>query len=345
MSGLLRGWLDGEDWPTALTYANACGAFAVSRHGCTPAYPSWDELQFFLKRGIKRQDLRNDPELDQIHWATNRHQDWPSLRIFAFDHRAQLEEMSGATPEKIAAFKTLCLAAAQKVASGPGHGILCDTRYGREALYRAAGTGLWIGRPVEVPGSRPLALEPELGPDLGGLAEWPRDQVVKTLCVAHPDDPEPLWTAQVETLRTLFAACRRQRMEFLLEVIPSQAGDVEAETTAKVIARLYAAGIFPDWWKLEPMRAEAWVATCAAIEAHDQHTRGILVLGLGKSEEALAASFATARAHPLVKGFAVGRTIFAEAAKGWFAGTITDDAAIAQMAERYARLSNLWDKA
>jgi 5-dehydro-2-deoxygluconokinase len=26
MSGLLKGWLDGEDWPTALKYANACGA-------------------------------------------------------------------------------------------------------------------------------------------------------------------------------------------------------------------------------------------------------------------------------------------------------------------------------
>jgi 5-dehydro-2-deoxygluconokinase len=45
MSGLLKGWLDGEPWPVALTYANACGAFAVSRHGCTPAYPSWEELR------------------------------------------------------------------------------------------------------------------------------------------------------------------------------------------------------------------------------------------------------------------------------------------------------------
>lgn len=25
-AGLLKGWLDGEDWPTALRYANACGA-------------------------------------------------------------------------------------------------------------------------------------------------------------------------------------------------------------------------------------------------------------------------------------------------------------------------------
>ena len=59
-SGLLRGWLTDQDWPTSLKYANACGAFAVSRHGCTPAYPSLAELEFFLDRGIVRPDLRND---------------------------------------------------------------------------------------------------------------------------------------------------------------------------------------------------------------------------------------------------------------------------------------------
>jgi 5-dehydro-2-deoxygluconokinase len=67
MWGLLKGWLDGEGWPTALKYSNACGAFAVSRHGCRPAYPSWEELQFFLTRGIIRKDLRNDTELEQVH--------------------------------------------------------------------------------------------------------------------------------------------------------------------------------------------------------------------------------------------------------------------------------------
>ncbi|MFC4480337.1 2-deoxy-5-keto-D-gluconate 6-phosphate aldolase domain-containing protein, partial [Flavobacterium chungangensis] len=53
-------------------------------------------------------------------------------------------------------FKSLCLRAAQRVADGKaGYGILCDARLGREALHAAAGTGLWIGRPVERPGSRP----------------------------------------------------------------------------------------------------------------------------------------------------------------------------------------------
>ncbi len=44
-SGLLRGWLTEQDWPTSLKFANACGAFAVSRHGCTPAYPSLDRAR------------------------------------------------------------------------------------------------------------------------------------------------------------------------------------------------------------------------------------------------------------------------------------------------------------
>ena len=69
MAGLLKGWLDGEDWPTALKYANACGAFAVSRHGCPPVYPSWDELQNFFERGLNHLDLRNDVELEQAHWC------------------------------------------------------------------------------------------------------------------------------------------------------------------------------------------------------------------------------------------------------------------------------------
>ena len=164
-SGLLKGWLTGQDWPTALKFANACGAFAVSRHGCTPAYPSLAELEFFLERGVVRPDLRNDRPLEQVHWATNRQRehggDCSEMRVFAFDHRMQLEEMPGATPEKIGAFKQLCLQAALEVQDGrPGYGILCDNRLGRAALHAASGTGLWIGRPCEWPGSRPLSSSP-----------------------------------------------------------------------------------------------------------------------------------------------------------------------------------------
>ncbi|RCW89048.1 5-dehydro-2-deoxygluconokinase [Paracoccus lutimaris] len=350
-SGLMKGWLDGADWPTALKYANACGAFAVSRHGCTPAYPSLTELEFFLERGVIRPDLRNDAELEQIHWATNRQGrmggDWTTMRVFAFDHRKQLEDMPGYTLEKGGAFKELCLKAALQVADGQGgHGILCDNRIGKRALHAASGTGLWIGRPCEWPSSRPLELEPELGADCGGLEAWARENVVKVLCFCHPDDDAATRAAQEATVKRLFQASRRNGLEFLLEIIPSKVAPVDDMTTATLIRQFYAIGVYPDWWKLEPMTTEAaWQNAIAAIEDHDRHTRGIVVLGLDAPEAELAASFKVAAAFPLVRGFAVGRTIFGEVARDWLAGRIGDDEAVARMAERYARLCAIWDQA
>ena len=347
MSGLIKGWLDAEPWPVALKYANACGAFAVSRHGCTPAYPSWQELQFFLARGVVTPALRKDAALEQIHWSTNRHGDWSTMRVFAFDHRAQLEVMPGATPARIGAFKQLCLQAALRVADGqPGYGILCDNRLGSRALQAASSSGLWIGRPVEWPGSRPLTLEPELGADCGGLAEWPLENVVKVLCFYHPDDPDAVKAEQEATVTRLYQAARRNRLEMLLEIIPSKVGPVTIATSAEVIQRFYDIGVFPDWWKLEPFASDAaWAKACAAISRNDPHTRGVVVLGLDAGEDELAASLRLAARHDLVKGFAVGRTIFAEAARGWLAGEIDDSAAVADMAARYLRLCRIWDTA
>lgn len=347
MSGLLKGWLDGEDWPTALKYANACGAFAVSRHGCTPAYPSWKELTFFFERGLKQADLRNDVELEQVHWATNRAGDWSTVRTFAFDHRLQLEEMEGYTLEKGGAFKELCLQAALQVQDGQsGYGILCDNRIGRSALHAASGTGLWIGRPTELPGSRPIDLEPELGPDCGQLGEWARENVVKLLVFCHPDDDAATRALQEERVKRLFTAARRNKLEFLLEIIPSKVGPVDDTTTATLIRQFYEAGVYPDWWKLEPLKTqEAWANAVAAIELHDPHVRGIVVLGLDAPEAELAASFEVAASFGMVKGFAVGRTIFGDAARAWMTGDMDDEAAIAQMAERFTRLCQVWDSA
>jgi 5-dehydro-2-deoxygluconokinase len=349
MSGLLKGWLTDRDWPTSLAYANACGAFAVSRHGCTPAYPSWEELEFFLERGVKVRALRKDAELEQIHWSTNRLHPWPEMRVFAFDHRLQLEKVaddSGVDHERIGDFKLLCLKAARDVAAGrPGYGILCDGRLGRDALYAAAGSGLWIGRPVEAPGSRPLRLEIE--PDYGSaLAEWPLEHVVKVLCFAHPDDHPTMKADQEATVVRLARAARANRLELLLEIIPSKVAPVSDTTSAEIIQRFYDLGVYPDWWKLEPMTSDAaWSNACAAIARNDPYTRGVVVLGLEAPVEELAASLAVAARHDLVKGFAVGRTIFADAARGWLGGTLTDAEAIADMTERYERLCRIWDEA
>jgi myo-inositol catabolism protein IolC len=105
---------------------------------------------------------------------------------------------------------------------------------------------------------------------------------------------------------------------------------VRVDDNNHMIKRFYDLGIYPDWWKLEPFAtAAAWENACATITRNDPHVRGVVVLGLDAPEGELATSLALAAAQPLVKGFAVGRTIFGEAARGWLAGTLDDDSAVA----------------
>jgi 5-dehydro-2-deoxygluconokinase len=285
--------------------------------------------------------------LEQVHWATNRAGDWSSVKTFAFDHRMQLEEMAGYSKAKGGAFKELCLQAAVEVQAGQsGYGILCDNRIGRAALHAASGSGLWIGRPTELPGSRSIQLEPELGEDLGQLREWARENVVKLLVFCHPDDDAATRTQQEEVVKRLWHASRRNGLEFLLEIIPSKVGCVDDMTTATLIQQFYDLGVYPDWWKLEPFKtATAWQNAVDAIERNDPYTRGIVVLGLDAPEAELAASFAMAAQQPLVKGFAVGRTIFGDAARAWMVGEISDAEAVDMMCTRYQRLCKIWDQA
>ena len=197
MSGLLRGWLGGESLKTAATWANACGAFAVSRLLCAPEYPSFEELQFFLRDGSPHRALRKDEALNHIHWATTRRNDVPSLMAFACDHRIQLENIAarvGADPARIGDFKVLAVKAAARVADGrPGYGMLLDEKHGRKAMFEYARHGFsWLGRPVELPGSRPLEAGPVprrvcflLGQEGPGLSEGAREACDATFSIAQ----------------------------------------------------------------------------------------------------------------------------------------------------------------
>ena len=346
MSGFLRGWLRDESLETCCAYANANGAFAVSRLLCSAEYPTWAELTRFLKLGSPHRALRRDEALNHIHWATTRRTEPPTIMALAIDHRAQLEKIAddaGAPRERISDFKLLAVEAAAKVAAGrPGYGMLLDGKYGREALLRAVDHNFWIGRPVEEPGSRPL--EFEFGGSLGAkLVEWPVAHTIKCLCFYHPDDSPELKVRQERELLRLQDAARTLERELLIEIIASKNGPVDDRTTAGVIARLYEIGLKPDWWKLEGQSSKAaWAKIAQAIEAGDPLCRGIMLLGLEAPEEDLAQAFALASHCSLVKGFAVGRTIFVEPAIEWFAGRIDDREATDRMAGAFARLGDLW---
>jgi len=354
MAGFLRGWLRDEPLERCCTWANACGALVVSRHGCAPAMASWDELQHFLAHGSPTRRLREDARLEQLHRASTRTRHWEQLGILAFDHRVQFDELAqqhGAALDRPEAFKRLVADAARRVArecdasGGVRAGTIVDSRFGEHILPRLTGQGWWVARPVELPGSRPLAFEPADALMLE-LRRWPAEHVAKCLVNWHPDDPPALRDEQLARLLELQAACVATDHEFLIEVIPPRELPADDSTLAHALHQLYQGGVYPDWWKLPPTDAtDAWDQIAAVIERHDRHCRGVLLLGMEASEAVLQRGFRAAASQPLCRGFAVGRSIFGDAANAWFAGRMSDEQVINEVAQRYARLIRLWQEA
>ena len=350
MAGLLRGYLTGEDWYTSCAFANACGAFAVSRHGCAPAVPSWIELQDFLNQGSQFKALRFDSHLNHLHRATNRARCWQRIVAFAFDHRHQFTTWAaehGRDSQAISAFKQLTWQAAQAEAGhDSGFGVLIDDRLGRSALHTATASGGWVGRPIELSGEFPLQYEAQ-GELVEHLADWPLTQTVKILCPYRLDDSEAICNHHEQMIKRLDRACQHSGHEWLLEIITTRNGSQsDYRAVATIMERFYQLGVKPDWWKLEPgLQQDYWTQVNAVIDRFDPHCQGIIVLGLDGTEADIASSFAVAAKQPWVKGFAVGRTLFAEVAQAWLAGTIDDATAIRQMRTNYRNMINAWDHA
>ena len=350
MSGLLRGWLGGEDWPTSCAYANACGAFAVSRHGCAPAVPSWQELEYFLEHGSEHHALRFDPVLSHIHRTTNRRNQHERLVAFAIDHRHQFTswaQAAGKTPAHIDQFKQLAVqAAVQEAGQDSGFGMLVDDRTGRSALHQITSTKAWVGRPIESSGVFPLRLEAE-GDIVQHLFDWPLNQTVKVLCPYRLDDDAATRQHHEELMVRLDQACRFTGHQWLLEIITARDDNSPAfEQVAPIMQYFYKLGVKPDWWKLEPALDPAyWRQVGEVIDAHDSHCQGIIVLGLNGTIEGIGEAFYAASKQPWVKGFAIGRTLFAEAAQGWLQGHLDDAQAIELMATNYRLIIAAWDNA
>jgi 5-dehydro-2-deoxygluconokinase len=345
MGGFLRGWLRGAALAECCRFGNACGAMVVTRHGCAPAMPTWAELQLFLATE-DRSSSAFVRHLDHVHWVSTRPHAYPELTVLAIDHRSQFEELadsSGQSRRRISQFKSLGLRALD-IAAGRDRrfGVLLDGRYGFEALTEAADSPYWTGRPIEMPQSRPLEFEGSI--DVAAeIVTWPLNHVVKCLVIYHPDDAAELRDRQERQLARLFDACRKTRHQWLLEVILPKDMPADTDTTVRALERLYSLDLRPDWWKLAPNPSVAhWRAIQATIVRADPQCRGVLLLGQAASESELAACFAAAAQFDIVKGFAIGRSVFHEVARAWFADSMSDTDACEAMARRFLALVNAW---
>lgn len=350
LSGFLNAWINESSWQDCAAAGNACGALVVSRHGCTPAMPTRIELDDYLERAdaIARPD--KDARINHLHEASTRPIMSGPLMVLAFDHRRQLEDLviSVEPPaERISKFKNLVCTAAERVADERGSaanlGMIVDERYGEAVLARMTAKQWWLGRPVEVPASRPVEFDPRN--DIGlPLRSWPKSHVIKCLVFYHPDDDIELRLQQEERVQQLAVSCTQLDRELLLEIISSNSGhEINDSTVANVIRRFYNLGVRPAWWKLESQTDAGWTEISSVVEGNDPLCHGVLMLGLDAPEDELKASFRIAGKHPVCKGFAVGRSIFGASARQWFNGECDDASVVRQVADNYRTIIRYWE--
>ncbi len=349
-AGLMTGFLNGHGFEEAARLANACGAIVVSRHACAPAMPTPAELAHWFG-GSRNPRADADTRLAHLHRVAPRRARWDELHVLAFDHRSQFFELAraaGAPERRIAELKKLLLQSVEQVEHSrqlAGRvGVLIDGGdYGADALAAATGRGWWVGRPVELPGSRPLRFDGTLS--IGSaLVHWPKEQVVKCLVHYHPDDASGLRLEQELKVQELWQATRASGNELLLEIIcppgTTSAGTGDA-AVLRAVQRFYNLGIRPEWWKLAPMDASGWVALNTVIAARDPYCRGAVILGLNQPLQVLADSFRAAT-NPVVKGFMVGRSLWADASQRWLSNTIDDRQLVHEVAENFTVLVDAW---
>jgi 5-dehydro-2-deoxygluconokinase len=320
MAGFLSGWLRDEPLETCCTYANACGAIAVSRLLCAPEYPGTTELRHFLEKGSSHHALRFDPVLNHLHHAATRWPMPPRLAILSIDHGLedfeQFGKGQGADPGRIAFFKTLAVKAAAEAAEqlsgsgGLGVGMFLEGTLGREALFRAEDHSFWITRQVPH-GARTR------------LTEWPARQVAKLIANGRSDARTPIGRHLAE-IQQVLAAAQVLGREVLIEALPP-----EGETTAMMLQRLYAEGLKPDYWLIELQHdAPAWAAIDGVIEAQDPHCRGVIVIARNSQS---GPDLRKAGKQPRVIGFVGGRSVFGSAFRLWLDGNVDDEAAVTLM--------------
>lgn len=351
MSGFLRGYLRGESLEKSANYANAAGALVVSRHGCAPAIPGEKELLYYLENAHKIANPSTDVTLNHLHRVSFRAHQEQEIFGFAFDHRKQLLDLSekhGVDSKQIKKIKNLFIRSTQKVIDKlkipeKNIGVLIDDTYGEDALNSLAEKSWWIGRPVELPSSRPLMFEGEQS--IGSkINSWPLTHTVKCLFFYHPDDSEELKFKQEQKIKKLYHACLQSGHQLLLEVIPPSEYKDDEKTIPKILKRFYSLEVKPDWWKLPSLSDNSWDEVSSIINTNDSDCQGVLLLGLSAPLDIVKKSFGVAAKYDICKGFTVGRTIFYEPTELWMQQKINDDELVDSVSMNYIDLIEAWKK-
>jgi myo-inositol catabolism protein IolC len=279
----------------------------------------------------------------------------------AFDHRNSFRRdfmrLAGEpTPEQHASMVAAkgvvadaLLAAAPEV-SGGSVVLLIDDEYGGDFVPKAQAGGIRVAMPVEVSGQRELRYVCGGHPDRLVASRHP--DYVKVLIRYNPGGDTAMNARQRARLGELARLLDGQPEQLMLELLvpPEDAQlaavaydrgrfdrEVRATLTAAAIGQIAGDGLRPSLWKIEgPESLEDAARIAEAVRSADPDG-ACLVLGRGADYAAVRRWLAIAAATDGFTGFAVGRTIWWDALRGYADGG-DRDAAVHAVATRYLDL-------
>jgi len=294
------------------------------------------------------------------------------LYILAFDHRGSFQKkMFGIegdpTPEeteRIADAKHLIYEGMVKATeSGSLHedqvGVLVDEQFGGTIPAEAKERGLKLAMPVEKSGQNEFDFE--YGEQFGAHIEKFDPDFSKVLVRYNPDDEAELNQRQLERLKRLADWLHENDRKFLFELLvpatdeqlASVDGDTERydaelrpELMRRAIAETQDFGCEVDIWKIEGVDAREDAAVLARQTRTGPGREGVVcvLLGRGASDEKVDHWLRVAAPVEGFVGFAIGRSIWWDALKGYLDDSLERDAAAAQIAENYLRFIRVYEE-
>jgi myo-inositol catabolism protein IolC len=283
------------------------------------------------------------------------------LNILRLDHRASFEKGLFGFPPPLTTEQTATVAAGNQVvyhgfklalskgAPREAAGILVDEQFGAAILHDAHAQGFTCVS-AEKSGQEEFAFE--YGDRWQDHITAFAPSFVKVLVRYNPESDEATNRRQAARLKELSDYSHRNGYRLLFErLVPMTHeqsdrlegdqrlydDDLRPSLMTGAIEELQQAGVEPDVWKVEGLdRSGDCEAPVRTARRDGRSSVGCIVLGRGSDETGILAWLRVAASVSGFIGFAVGRTSFWDALVGLCDGTLAHEAAVAQIAERYA---------
>jgi myo-inositol catabolism protein IolC len=294
----------------------------------------------------------------------------PQLFILALDHRGTMQRnMFGIkgdpTPEqtgRIAVAKRLIfdgvLEAVRRGAEVGATGVLVDEQFGSDIPSRAREYGLTLAMPVEKSGDD--AFDFAYGERFGDHIEVFDPDLSKVLVRLNPYGDAAMNRRQLGRLRRLSEWLRERERRLLLELIVPATGEqlasvggdtdrydrlLRPKLTLHAIDAIQRGGIEADVWKIEGLdeRSDAQMIARQTRAGGRESVRCVL-LGRGASTAKVEHWLRAAAPVEGFIGFALGRSIWWDALKGFLGHELDPAAAAAQIAENYMHFVRVWQE-